>query len=314
MELAAQQLLRAIRGRRSQVGFARRLGYRSNPITDWERGKTFPTAEEALRACERVGLDPKQALRRFSGVELDGDGSGYRVGPWLARVVGVSSTELARRMGRSRSSVSRWLSGFAKPRLPAFLSLLDAASGRVHDLVAELVPIEQVPALFARHQAALAAKRIAFDAPWTEAILRVLETVAYRRLPEHDTAWLAALLRLPSTEVDACLALLREANIAHWDGSRFTQARPLSVDTQGGKRSLHALKAHWARVASERASAPLPGDLFAYNVMSISEADLQRVRAMLRATYRDVRAVVAASEPSERAALLNVQLMSWSAG
>jgi hypothetical protein len=35
--LAARQLLRAMRGRRSQVAFARRLGYRSNPITDWER-------------------------------------------------------------------------------------------------------------------------------------------------------------------------------------------------------------------------------------------------------------------------------------
>ena len=50
MELAARQLLRALRGKRSQVAFSRRLGYRGNPIADWEAGRRTPTAQEMLRA------------------------------------------------------------------------------------------------------------------------------------------------------------------------------------------------------------------------------------------------------------------------
>ena len=44
----ASEFLRAIRGGRSQRALARRLDYRANPITDWEHGRRFPTAEEAL--------------------------------------------------------------------------------------------------------------------------------------------------------------------------------------------------------------------------------------------------------------------------
>ena len=46
MEQAAQQLLRAVRGRRSQQALSRHLGYRSNPVANWETGRRYPTARE----------------------------------------------------------------------------------------------------------------------------------------------------------------------------------------------------------------------------------------------------------------------------
>ncbi len=125
MERAASEVLRAIRGRRSQAVFARRLGYRGNPITDWERGERFPTAEETLRAASLSQVDvtgglarfsPKVPLRRRNGVPL--------LAGWLSDLRGTSSAgELARRTGYSRDSVGRWLRGDAKPRLPDFLRL-----------------------------------------------------------------------------------------------------------------------------------------------------------------------------------------------
>jgi transcriptional regulator with XRE-family HTH domain len=39
--------------------------------------------------------------------------------------------DLAARTGLSRYSISRWLRGLAKPRLPDFLRLVDAISGRL---------------------------------------------------------------------------------------------------------------------------------------------------------------------------------------
>ena len=60
----------------------------------------------------------------------------------------------------------------------------------------------------------------------------------------------------------------------------------LTVDTRGGRAALYAVKRHWAEVAAERASWPLQGDVFAYNVMSISEPDLARIRELLHATFR----------------------------
>jgi hypothetical protein len=83
------------------------------------------------------------------------------------------------------------------------------------------------------------------------------------------------------------------------------------VDTRGGKRALTALKRHWAVVATDRIAEPRTGDLFAYNVLSVSAADLDRVRERLRVAFREIRAIVAASEPSEKVALVNLHLVGW---
>ena len=65
MERAAQEILRAIRGSVSQVAFSRMLGYRSNPVSDWEGGRRFPTAEETVRAAARRHIDVRGAFERF---------------------------------------------------------------------------------------------------------------------------------------------------------------------------------------------------------------------------------------------------------
>lgn len=314
MEQISQQFVRALRGKRSQVALARRLGYRGNPITDWERGRSYPTAVEVLRCAERLNIDVAAAFARFSpAAALRHIDDGYAIGDWLRQVGGTTPTELARRTGRSRSSVSRWLSDTAKPRLPEFLELVDASTGRLQDLVAELVDIQRVPALTARFEAAQAAKRLAFDAPWTEAVLRAIEVPNYSEVNAHDSGWVAKTLGITVQDVDRCLQGLERAGLVRWNGTQYRQVRSLNVDTRGGKAALHALKSHWARVAAERAANPKRADLFAYNVLSASAEDLERIRALLIAAFRDARAIVAASEPPERVALLNIHLLDWTA-
>jgi transcriptional regulator with XRE-family HTH domain len=315
VELAAQQLLRALRGERSQQAFARRIGYRGNPSTHWEHGRRFPTAVETLRFAKKLGVEVPAAFRRFyPALELEESKAGFELSRWLDELRGKTSvTDLATRLGRSRSTVSRWLSGSAKPRLPEFLEYLDVTTGRLPDWVAELVPIEQVPALHAQYQAAQIAKRLAFEQPWTEALLRVLETEQYAAMRTHDVNWIAELLDLGVSEVNAGLEALESADIVRWQGGKYQQLKPLSVDTRGGRAALYRVKAHWSKVAAARALAPGKHDLFAYNVCSASSADMERVREVLRRAYAEVRSIIAASEPPQEIALVNLQLLSWPA-
>src|SRR5688572_28684620 len=103
MELVARELLRAVRGKRSQDAFARRLGYRGNPIADWEASRRAPTAAEALRACELSGIDVVAAFARFHRVPLVVNEGVYQVGPWLSELRGsLATTELAARANCSR--------------------------------------------------------------------------------------------------------------------------------------------------------------------------------------------------------------------
>jgi transcriptional regulator with XRE-family HTH domain len=317
METASAQFLRALRGNRSQVAWARRLGYRGNPLTDWERAQNFPTAEEAFRVAVKAGVDVLVAFAEFDPrVPLTATSEGsFDFSDWLRRLcVGKRVTALANEMGASRSSVSRWLSGHAKPRLPDFLHLINAATGRVHDLVALLVPIESVPALLPLHDAANAAKRLAFDVPWTEAILRVLETRPPSQAAHSTTRWIARVLGLSLEECETALDQLARAGLVDNEGAGYMPKQALSVDTRGGKQAVRALKVHWADVATRRAAAPESEDVFGYNVLSVSQVDLDRIRELLANTYREIRAIVAVSEPAERVALVNLHLVTWQSG
>jgi hypothetical protein len=71
------------------------------------------------------------------------------------------------------------------------------------------------------------------------------------------------------------------------------------------------LKAHWAQVGLARLPnlEPNQDDLFSYNLFTISHADWQRVRDLHIAYYQELRSIVVASEPADRVALVNVQLM-----
>src|SRR6476646_2952368 len=143
--LASAELVRALRGKRSQTAFSRRLGYRTNVVYTWEAGRGFPTAARMLQAAQRTGVEVDDALSRF-----------YRTRPpWLDSVQPVSRDgiatllsdlkgrttilDLARASSCSRFAISRWLKGTAEPRLPDFLRMVEATSLRVLDFIAVFV-------------------------------------------------------------------------------------------------------------------------------------------------------------------------------
>jgi hypothetical protein len=65
-EALASEVIRALRGERSQLAFSRRLGRASNVVYAWESGRSFPTAAETLRAAALRGHDVRAILARFA--------------------------------------------------------------------------------------------------------------------------------------------------------------------------------------------------------------------------------------------------------
>jgi hypothetical protein len=236
----------------------------------------------------------------------------FHIAPWLKAIRGTTPVaHLAARANVSRFAMARWLAAAAQPRLPDFLRCVDAITGRVPDLVAALVPIESVPSLLARYQRMRAARRLAFDAPWTEAVLRVLETQDYRARTTHDDACVAQRLGVPVDAVRLALARLQAAGVIRFEDGLWCEDRPLTVDTRAARDDLSVLLRHWSAVGYRRVAERRPRDFFSYNVMSSSRADYERIRELLRRTFREIQSIVAASEPTERVALLNLQLLEF---
>ena len=144
---AAWQFLSALRREQSQRELSRLLGYRSNVVSNWEACRRFPTAERALAICEKLGIDVLSAFASFAPNCVEQFHAGG-LASWLEALRrGKSIAMLVRASGRSRHAITRWLKGRARPKLPEFLMLVHAITGRVPELVGRLVPLNDVRVL-----------------------------------------------------------------------------------------------------------------------------------------------------------------------
>ncbi len=311
----ASELIRALRGRRSQTAFSRRLGYRSNVVYPWEAGRRHPTAAEAMRAARVAGVDLQAVWAAFYGVSP----------PWLGRIDPASPrgiawilsdlrgrtaiADVAQGCRTSRYAVSRWLNAQTEPKLPQFLRLFDVLSLRLLDLLAALVDIRRLPSAAAAWQRLEAQRRAAFELPWTQAVLRCLELEDYRRLPAHEAGWIARRLGIEPEQEQACLDALAAGGQIRHDGRHWQLDAVIAVDTRAAPEHGLQLKRFWAGEGLRRLGTR-EEDLFAYNVFGISGTDFERLRKLQLAHFRQLRTLIAESEPTERVAVINLQLFS----
>lgn len=318
-ELLAAELIRALRGRRSQLAFSRRLGFRTNVVHTWEAQRRWPTASRTLAAAERSGLSVRDALTRF-----------YRTAPdWLAsfdttspELVGqllrdlrgrTTLGDVAARAERSRFAVARWSKGEAEPRLPDFLRMIEATSLRLLDFIAAIIDPEKLPSISGKWRELERARRAAFQLPWSHAVLRVLELQSYQGLRAHRPGFVAAQLGISLEEEQQCIEALATTGQLDWDGSRYRINEARLTDTRHNPEAGRALKIWWTERALERLKQDREG-LFSYNLFTVSERDYQRLRELHLAYFRELRSIVAASEPADRVVLAHLQLLPLAGG
>lgn len=313
MDDVARQLVRALRGSRSQVGFSRRLGYTSNVAAKWERGLRFPTFGQVLRGAARLGVDVPSVIVRFhrpAAAAFD-PSRPEEIHPWLQALVGpVPHGDLALRSGLSRFQVGRLLRGDAAGRLPEVLALVEGATGRVVDLIALLVDVDRVPALRDRVASRQATIRWATEHRWGPAVLAVLDTLPEGSSRAEAVHWLTDRLPVDADHAERELDAAIAAGAVRDDGVIALERRESLVPPQL-ERDLRAIRHHWATVVADRALDPGPDDLVSFNAFSVAREDLARIQELQRGFFREVRSIVAASAPSEEAALLLVATVPW---
>jgi transcriptional regulator with XRE-family HTH domain len=318
-EQLGAELIRAWRGPRTLAAFSRRLGSRSSSLVqNWEAKRRWPTAARALWCAERAGVDVCEALAKFYG----------RPPSWLGHVapstpqgvvallsdwLGSTSIQaIAERTSRSRFAVSRWLSGKAEPRLPDFLRLIEAGSLRLADFVAALAAPENIPSIAREWQTLQVARSLAYEAPWSHAVLRALELEQYQALPEHDDQFIARALGIGVSQVRQCLQLLVAAGQVEKKAARFAVTSAAHIDTRGDAAANLRLKEWSAQVGMERLRAGVDGQ-FSFNLFSVSDTDLERLRELQLGYFRELRRIVGSSSPNERVVLVNLQLFDLGA-
>jgi hypothetical protein len=272
-----------------------------------------------MQVARKTGIDLDEALRRFcraaptwlGDVDL---ASPDGVARFLSEIRGKTQVgTLAERSGHSRFAVSRWLRGHAEPRLPEFLAVVDAASGRVAELAAVLADPALLPSVRGWSDTVAERMELGNRDPWTQVVLAALCLHTYADQPGHDDAWVAAQLGVDVATVARCLATLSAIGQIRWDGTHWEAVPIFEQDLVGDPDATRALKQHFARVGLERLPGK-PGDLFSMNFVTASAADVEKLRELHLAYFRAVREVVLSStDPLDRIVVINTQLFALSA-
>jgi DNA-binding transcriptional regulator YiaG len=316
VELISRDLMRALRGRRSQPAFSRLLGFRSNAAYAWEHGRRYPEASLFLKAALR-DRDLREELCRFFD-EPEESFAGRRafaprtVMALVRKLVGSTpKSTLADQLSVDRTTLARWCNGKTEPRLPAFLSLVQQSTQRLLEFSALFADISQLPSMREVYTHSLRQRRLAYERPLSHAVLRALELDAYRNGAKHDVVSLSVELGIEPQEVETYLADLEAAGQATRTGQHYRVAEILTIDTREDPDQNQKLKAFWAREALRRFEARQagPDTLFSFNLFAISEPGFQKIRRLHLAYYDQVRAIIEQSESADRVVVMNLQLL-----
>jgi hypothetical protein len=310
-EQLACELVRALRGARSQSWLSHRLRLKSNLVYRWEAGRAWPTALRVFQICHTLRMPVAERLPTFLAQPVSfgqlhtGDGL-IRFLQHLAEPLNVS--DIAARTGHSRFVISRWLCGKTTIRLPDFLRFVDATSLRLLDFLQLLVDPKELPSVARAWHRLQATRAAAYEVPWSHAVLRALELSDYAQSAGRD-GWLAARLGLTLAEEAAALKLLADSGQIKRRAGRWHVERQDVVDTSVDPVRRRELRSFWSRVAVDRLELGNPG-VHSFNIFTLSEADVPLARALHIDFFNRLRALAAASTPSERVMLYSTQLLA----
>ncbi len=312
-ERLSAELIRVFRGKRSQLAFSRRLGYRCNTVYTWESRRRWPPAQVFFRAAQLAGRDPKSCLEEFFRVQPNW------LGQWNHREPGAVAIllrelrgsarigDVAARTGFSRFTVSRWLKGSSEPALPELLRYVEVTSLRLLDFIAVFADPGVLPSAAVAWANLQALRRLAYEMPWTHAVLRALELDDYRALPAHRPGWIARRLGISPDEEAQCLQVLARTGQATIIGEHWVPRDIGTVDTRQDEEANKRMKQWWAEVAVQKLKTGARG-LFSYNLFTVSAADMARIQELHVAYFNAVRGIVAESRQADHVVLANLQL------
>lgn len=301
----AAELVRARRGARTQKQLSRALGYKSNVVFAWEAERDIVTASAFFRLAERTGPPPD--LEGFLGRDPPDLRDKLGVAAFLKQLLGKRKAgELGEQLGRDRHAVGRWLRGQTEVPLGDFLHVIEITTLRIYDFLALFVEPAELPQAAPGYKLLEAARESARQMPWSHAVVHMVELPSYRKLKSHERGWFASRLGISTQDEDSCLRLLVETGQLRHDSGRYTGTKSLNVDTRRDPLATRELASFWMKEGAKRVLTPGQGR-FAFNTFALCKKDVQRAKELQSEYFRQLRALVAESEPAEAVAVATFQ-------
>ena len=226
----SREILLQLRGTRSQIELSTQMGFSFNQVGKWESGATLFHWQDFKNLCEVLKIPWAQHFQDVFSVHSSLKNESSSVVEILSQFFGHSSvSEMAIRMGKSRSSMSRLMHDEVKVDFADILRMMDQRPFVLNSWLAKFVDLTKLPSLKERVQSEAQMFQGLLTIPWAPIVNSALGLRDYQEAKEHSDAYLAIKTGLTEDQVRKALEQLLKSNLVEQrDGKYYGMVREMT--------------------------------------------------------------------------------------
>ncbi len=210
----SRDVLLQLRGARAQTELSSQLGFSFNQVGKWEAGETLFHWDDFKTLCEVLKIPWSRHFQDVFLFHSDTRLESSSVVEVLSQFFGYASvSEMAQRMGKSRSSMSRLIHDEVKIDFADVLRMMDQRPFVLNSWLAKFVDLSKITVLEERIQAESQMFQGLLTMPWAPIVNSALGLADYKAAKEHSDAYLAIKTGLTEEQVRKALDRMQASGL-----------------------------------------------------------------------------------------------------
>ncbi|MGI4992867.1 hypothetical protein ACRXCV_09570 [Halobacteriovorax sp. GFR7] len=296
----SQQLIRSIRGEKSQDWVNQKLDASSNIVHRWEKGHSKVSWADFLKLCKIFKIDIDFIFLSYLRFQ-DGAQNPDKLLDFLFS--NKSLSDISNSCGISTSKLRRLKNGETGFCLNDFLQIifgLDEMESMA--LVFELTSNRSIEILDQYNQMRLAITKHYFENPNIGHVLVCLDLPGYKKLSFHQDSFIAKASGLSIKEVNEIIDICEKNNLIEKVNGIY-QAGTIKLSDRGSAKQMTDVRRFWLNKAISNLENKSGLDAYGSMVFNTSQSARQEIIALYLRFFEDFKKIVSEDEDKEEDAV-----------
>lgn len=307
-DLLAQQLIRAMRGDKSQEWLNKRLATNSNVIHRWEKGHSKASWEDFVSLCQVLKIDLQKQMLSY-----------FRYQESLEDTVSILShlfsnkklNDIAETSGIKISKLRRLMSAQTSLSLNDFLQVIFSFDDMESmAFVFDISVNASIPLLDELNSKRLNITRLYFDNPNIGLLLICLELPGYRKLSFHQDSFLAKASGLSIKEINELIKQSEENDLITLQDGLYV-AGSIRFSDRGTSKEMLGTRKFWLNRSIDNMQCKTNLDAYGSIVFNTSQKARKEIIGLYLRFFEDFKKAVAEDTENDKVPLvLNFNLFN----
>ncbi len=305
-------LLKTIRGDKTQQQVNKKLGFDFNQVSRWETQQKRILWPEFVRYCELSNINITQSLKRvFTYHDKPED---YKT---LVRHLSADKkmSVMSNKTKISRYIIRRWMNNTYPPTLEEMFQVMEVYQSTLINFIDDLVGVEHVKAFSRKQKAYVAEKNFIYKYPYFAAVALCLELKQYKRLKAHQKGFIAKRIGISQEEEEEVFKNAVKLGLLEFRKKKYYKPpeNKRHLNTKGNFFGSKCIKGYWLNKSIqklEKMNEPKKEDYFSYFLFNTNETTYNLVLdEYIKFFKKIIDLVVQDNKPTYKSKIFSVQYM-----